>query len=86
MRIRFNNRICDKVNLYDSEFENWGIFANFALMKTSKIIGFIILGLLWVWLAFAVLKNNFTLMSLLTVLMSGAIIFIPLWKKYGRGQ
>ena len=55
-------------------------------MNFGKIAGFSILGLLWLWLAWAVLTapQGFNLRNLLIVAASGIIIFVPLWKKYIR--
>lgn len=54
-------------------------------MKTSAILGFGILGLLWIWLSWGVLSAGVTLYSLLVVAISGAMVFVPLWRKYGKG-
>ncbi len=51
-------------------------------MNARHLIGIIILALVWLWLVWAVLRAGVTLMSILTVIMSGIIIFVPLYKKY----
>ncbi len=43
-----------------------------------------LLGLVWLWLAWGVLSAGFTLYNLLMVAVSGVIIFVPLWRKYGK--
>ncbi len=57
-------------------------------MKTGKlkILGMIILGLAYIWLAWGVLSspNGFNLMNILIVVMAGIIIFVPLFKKLNR--
>ena len=55
-------------------------------MKTSAIIGITLLAIAWLWLAVAVLMHGVTLMTLLTVIMSGIIVFVPVWRKYGPGS
>ncbi|MDE6408794.1 MAG: hypothetical protein K2K81_00910 [Muribaculaceae bacterium] len=55
-------------------------------MKTSKvtrIIGIIILALVWLWLAWGFLSTKgITLINLIILAMTGIIIFLPLYKKY----
>lgn len=55
-------------------------------MKTTRIIGFAVLVVLWVWLAWGVLSAGETLYSLLIVAFSGIIIFVPLWRKLTGGN
>ena len=55
-------------------------------MKTTRIIGFAVLVVLWVWLAWGVLSAGVTLYSLLIVAFSGIIIFVPLWQKLTGGN
>lgn len=50
-------------------------------MSSVRIAVFILLGLLWLWLAWAVLSVEITLYRILLVAISGAIVFIPLWQK-----
>lgn len=55
-------------------------------MKTTRIIGFAVLVVLWVWLAWGVLSAGVTLYSLLIVAFSSIIIFVPLWRKLTGGN
>lgn len=55
-------------------------------MKTTRIIGFAVLVVLWVWLAWGVLSVGVTLYNLLIVAFSGIIIFVPLWRKLTGGN
>ncbi len=55
-------------------------------MKTTRIIGFAVLVVLWVWLAWGVLSAGVTLYKLLIVAFSGIIIFVPLWRKLTGGN
>ena len=50
-------------------------------MKTTRIIGFAVLVVLWV-----VLSAGVTLYNLLIVAFSGIIIFVPLWRKLTGGN
>lgn len=62
-----------------------GKIQNSALMKTGTIIGIILLGIAWLWLAWALIAyGGFNLKNLLLVAMTGIIIFVPLYKKYGK--
>lgn len=52
-------------------------------MGAGKIIGFAVLFLLWLWLAYAVLAaGGINLKNLFVVVASGIIVFVPIWKKY----
>ncbi|MDE6083179.1 MAG: hypothetical protein K2G11_01700 [Muribaculaceae bacterium] len=53
-------------------------------MKTTRIAGLIILGVVWVWLIQALIRQGggLTLKNLFLIVASGIIIFVPLWKKY----
>lgn len=54
-------------------------------MKKGAVVGFMILGAVWAWLAWLLLsKEGLTLKDILIVVMSGIIVFVPLWKRYGR--
>lgn len=54
-------------------------------MKKGASAGFVILGAVWAWLAWLLLsKEGLTLKDILIVVMSGIIVFVPLWKRYGR--
>lgn len=57
-------------------------------MKPTRIAGFALLALLWGWLCMGLLTSadGFNLKNILLALMSGIIIFVPLWKKYYRGK
>lgn len=44
-----------------------------------------LLGAVWAWLAWIMLsKGGLTLKDIIIVVMSGIIVFVPLWKRYGR--
>ena len=66
----------------------WGIFANFAfVMNLGKKIGIGVLAAVWLWLAwYALTALGITLVNLLIIIMSGIIVFVPLWKKYIRND
>lgn len=52
-------------------------------MSTSRLIGIAVLALVWLWLAWFMLKHaGFNLYNILLVAMTGIIIFVPLYKKY----
>lgn len=52
-------------------------------MKASAIVGTVLLGSVWIWLVWVLLTaGGFTLKNVLIVIMTGIIIFVPLWKKY----
>lgn len=54
-------------------------------MKLSVIIGTSLLALAWIWLVWVILSSaGLSIKNLLIVVMSGIIIFVPLWKKYFR--
>ncbi len=53
-------------------------------MKTSAKIGFSILVILWIWLAWGVLSAGITLYNLLIVAFSGIIILVPMWRKWNK--
>ncbi len=57
-------------------------------MKPTRIAGLAILALLWVWLSVGLLTSadGFNLKNILIAAMSGIIIFVPLYKKYVRGD
>ncbi len=57
-------------------------------MKPTRIAGLAILFILWVWLCFGLLTSadGFNLKNILIAAMSGIIIFVPLYKKYIRGE
>ncbi len=56
-------------------------------MDTSKIIGFVVLFLVWIWLVWAMLSHGgINLKNLLIAAMTAIIIFLPLYKKYIRGD
>lgn len=56
-------------------------------MHIIKQIGLVILVLAWVSLAVMVFVNvGITLYNILIVAISGAIVFIPIWKKYFKRQ
>ena len=54
-------------------------------MKKGAVAGFMLLGAVWSWLAWIMLsKDGLTLKDIIIVVMSGIIVFVPLWKRYGR--
>ena len=56
-------------------------------MHIFRQIGLVILVLAWVSLAVLVFVNaGITLYNILIVAISGAIVFIPIWKKYFKRQ
>ncbi|MDE6479534.1 MAG: hypothetical protein K2L45_04625 [Muribaculaceae bacterium] len=57
-------------------------------MRPTRIAGLAILALLWVWLSVGLLTSadGFNLKNILIAAMSGIIIFVPLYKKYVRGD
>lgn len=69
-------------------FAVWGIFANFAIaMNLGRKIGIAVLAAVWLWLAwYALAALGITLVNLLIIIMSGIIVFVPLWKKYIRND
>ncbi len=65
-----------------------GLFRNFAAMKTSVIIRFVILGLIWAALVLKIILStqHFTLYTAFVIVASAIIIFVPLYKKYVKGK
>lgn len=62
-------------------------FINFALfiMNPFKIAGFSIIALVWIWLCWSLLAlGGINIRNIFLVLVSGIVIFVPLWKKYFR--
>lgn len=55
-------------------------------MKISAKIGFGLLVILWIWLAWGVLTGGFTLYNLLIVAISGIIILVPVWRKLHKHE
>jgi len=57
-------------------------------MKPARIAGILLLALLWIWLSVGLLTSadGFNLKNILIALMSGIIIFVPLYKKYFKGK
>ncbi len=54
-------------------------------MKKGAVAGFMLLGAVLAWLAWIMLsKGGLTLKDIIIVVMSGIIVFVPLWKRYGR--
>lgn len=52
-------------------------------MKTTAIIGLILLALIWLWLAWMLLTaGGVNLRNLMVLAMSAIIIFVPLYKKF----
>lgn len=57
-------------------------------MNGSRIIGLIVLALVWCWLVWALISSGggFTAKNVFIIIASGIIIFVPLWKKYFRKE
>ncbi len=57
-------------------------------MKTSVIIRFIILGLLWLFLVWMLVASSpeFTLYKAFVIFASAVIIFVPVYKKYVKND
>lgn len=56
-------------------------------MKTSVIVRFAVLGLLWAGLVFVILSRaGITPYNLFVVIASAIIIFVPMYKKYVRND
>ncbi len=57
-------------------------------MKPARIAGILLLALLWIWLSAGLLTSadGFNLKNILIALMSGIIIFVPLYKKYFKEE
>ena len=52
-------------------------------MQKSTLFGFIVLALVYIWLAWLILsKSSVTLYNILLIVMAGMIIFVPLYRKY----
>ena len=55
-------------------------------MKTSVIIGLLILAIVWLCLAWQLLSSvGVNLKNLLLLAISATIIFVPLYRKYFKG-
>lgn len=57
-------------------------------MNTLRTAGFILLILLFIWLSRAIFVygGGLNLKNLLLIVFSGIIIFVPLYKKYFKGN
>lgn len=57
-------------------------------MKPARIAGLALLALVWLWLCAGLLTSadGFNLKNILIAIMSGIVIFVPLYKKYFRGD
>ncbi len=56
-------------------------------MNLGRKIGIGVLAAVWLWLAwYALTALGITLVNLLIIIMSGIIVFVPLWKKYIRND
>lgn len=57
-------------------------------MKTSKIIGLIILAVIWIWLSFLMFTRGggFNLKNIFIMIASGIIIFVPLLKNRNKNS
>lgn len=55
-------------------------------MKKSVLIGLSLLFMVWLWLAWLLLRyGGVNLKNLLLLAMTAIIIFVPLFRKYGIG-
>ncbi|MDE7414578.1 MAG: hypothetical protein K2N05_12435 [Muribaculaceae bacterium] len=53
--------------------------------KTIRVIGIVVLGMVWLWLGWGFLTaKGVNLLNLIILFMTGIIIFVPLYKKYFR--
>lgn len=66
----------------------WAFFPKFAKeMKTSSLIGFLLLLVVWIWLAIQLLSTGgINLKNILILAMSGIICFVPLMRKLREKQ
>lgn len=57
-------------------------------MKTSVILRFVIMGLMWLMLVGMIVMRaeRFTLYTLFVIVASAIIIFVPLYKKYVKND
>lgn len=57
-------------------------------MKPARIAGLALLALLWIWMCAGLLTSadGFNLKNILIAAMSGIIIFVPLYRKYFKGD
>ena len=56
-------------------------------MKTSVILRFVILGILWLGLVLYIVANApFTLYTAFVIVASAIIIFVPMYKKYVKNK
>ncbi|MCM1005257.1 MAG: hypothetical protein NC402_03055 [Prevotella sp.] len=56
-------------------------------MTTAHKIAFTVLTLLWLGLSFLVLDlSGVTLLNIIWVLLAGAFILLPLWKKWNNSD
>lgn len=54
-------------------------------MKTSVIIRFIFIAILWLILCYLMIKGRgFNFWTLFVMMTSGVVVFVPLYKKYVR--
>lgn len=54
-------------------------------MKSSVILGLIVLALVYGWLVWGIFSSaGFTAYNVLMAVIAGIIIFVPLWKKFIR--
>ncbi len=74
-------------SLFQNMCRVWIILRNFAVMhqkiKTSVIVRFIILGIIWLGLTAYILAHaQITLYTIFVIIASAIIIFVPMYKKY----
>ena len=55
-------------------------------MDRGKLIRFVFIVALWVFLCYVLISSTkqITGMTIFTIVASGIIIFVPLWKKYNK--
>ncbi len=57
-------------------------------MTPIRVAGLALLALVWIWLCAGLLTSadGFNLKNILIALMSGIVIFVPLYKKYFKRE
>ena len=83
------SELLSKVGLFF--YARIAIFARITIttgMKTSVILRFVILGLLWLGLVTYIVVNTpkFTLYTAFVIVASAIIIFVPIYKKYVKND
>lgn len=56
-------------------------------MKTSALIGVVILTIAWLWLAWMLLSlGGLTLKNIIILAMSAVIVYVPIVKKFSKRE